>query len=171
MHSPEWNPTTAATRVAIEFLTLWMEPGEDAPQPAAKHIERVLDHPSPTQAEAIAGLLNLSTLLVASLAKAFGAADDDVGNQAREILRDSRSSCPSSRIGVAPAPIEGNRGRLVLACYDKVCLSTLARRRSKSVSRADVRAFSAPWADGLGRRALVVARFGPLATCKWHQLG
>jgi len=47
MLSPAWMPTTAATRVAIEFLTLWMEPGEDAPQPAAKHIDGVLDHPTP----------------------------------------------------------------------------------------------------------------------------
>ena len=94
MSSPEWNPTTAATRVAIEFLTFWMEPGEDAPRPAAEHIERVLDHPTPAQAEAIAGLLNLSTLLVVSLAKAWGAADDDVGERAGEILRELSPHLP-----------------------------------------------------------------------------
>jgi hypothetical protein len=88
MLSPEWIPTTAATRVAIEFLTLWMEPGDDAPRPAAKHIDGVLDHPTPAQAEAIAGLLHLNVLLVASLARAWGASEDDVALRAGEILRD-----------------------------------------------------------------------------------
>jgi len=94
MLSPEWAPTTAATRVAIEFVTLWMEPGEDAPQPAAKHIDGVLDHPTPAQAEAIAGLLHLNVLLVVSLARAWGASEEDVASQAREILRDMSQHLP-----------------------------------------------------------------------------
>jgi hypothetical protein len=36
------NQATAATRVAIEFLMLWMEPNR---QSAAEHILRVLDDP------------------------------------------------------------------------------------------------------------------------------
>jgi hypothetical protein len=67
------NQATAATRVAIEFLMLWMEP--DRPS-AAAHILRVLDDPAgPGKEHVIAGLLNLSMILAFDLAKANGAAD------------------------------------------------------------------------------------------------
>jgi hypothetical protein len=67
------NQATAATRVAIEFLMLWMEPSRPS---AAEHIVRVLDDPSgPGRDQVIAGLLNLSMILAFELAKANGAAD------------------------------------------------------------------------------------------------
>ena len=38
------NLETGSTRVAIEFLTLWMEPGDEAGQRAAEHITRSVRH-------------------------------------------------------------------------------------------------------------------------------
>lgn len=69
----EMNPATAATRVAIEFLTLWLEPDRER---AAAHIRGVLGDPDgPDAASIIAGQCNLSMILVLELAKAQGAAD------------------------------------------------------------------------------------------------
>jgi hypothetical protein len=68
------NPATAATRIAIEFLTLWLE---DNRQAAAEHMYDVLHDPASPQVEAlIAGLLNLSMLFAFEAAKANGAAPD-----------------------------------------------------------------------------------------------
>jgi hypothetical protein len=67
------NPATAATRVAIEFLTLWLE---DDRWVAAEHIYDVLHDPATPQTEAvIAGLLNLNMLFAFEAAKANGATD------------------------------------------------------------------------------------------------
>jgi hypothetical protein len=60
---------TAATRVAVEMLTLWMESGEQAREDAARHIYRVTaraDGLPDAQAtmRAMGGLLNLSMLLL-----------------------------------------------------------------------------------------------------------
>ena len=61
------------TRVAIEFLTLWMEPDR---QFAAEHITQALGDPgTPGRDHAIAGLLNLSMILAIELAQANGAED------------------------------------------------------------------------------------------------
>jgi len=71
------NQATAATRVAIEFLTLWMEPNRPS---AAAHFLRVLDDPGgPGRDQVIAGLLNLSMILAFDLAKANDAADYPAG--------------------------------------------------------------------------------------------
>jgi len=67
------NPATAATRVAIEFLMLWIEPNRPF---AAEHILQVLDEPGGIERDqVIAGLLNLSMILGFQLAKANGATD------------------------------------------------------------------------------------------------
>jgi hypothetical protein len=67
------NPVTASTRVAIEFLTVWLEGDK---QFATEHIYRVLKDPDGPGADmAIVGLLNLSTLLAFELAKARDAED------------------------------------------------------------------------------------------------
>jgi hypothetical protein len=67
------NPATDATRVAIEFLTLWIGPDR---QFAAEHIVQVTHDPDgPGSTQAIVGLLNLSMLLALQLAKANGATD------------------------------------------------------------------------------------------------
>jgi len=69
----EPNEATAATRVAIEFLMLWIESNRSF---AAEHILRVLDDPDgPGRERVVSGLLNLSMFLGFELAKANGAAD------------------------------------------------------------------------------------------------
>jgi hypothetical protein len=82
------NLETGSTRVAIEFLTLWMEPGDDAGQRAAEHITHVLHEEGEDPVSVIAGQLNLSMLLVLHLAKERGATEADMLQKAREILRD-----------------------------------------------------------------------------------
>jgi len=70
----EMNPATASTRVAVEFLTLWMESDRLR---AAEHFERVLDDPNgPPARSIIAGQCNLGMLLVLMLAKERGAGAD-----------------------------------------------------------------------------------------------
>jgi hypothetical protein len=67
------SQAAAATRVAIEFLMLWMEPNR---QSAAEHIVRVLDDSDgPGRYQVVAGLLNLSMIFAFEAAKANGAAD------------------------------------------------------------------------------------------------
>jgi hypothetical protein len=86
----EMNPATAATRVAIEFLTLWLEPD---PQRAAAHIRMVLGDPDgPDAGSIIAGQCNLGMILVLELAKAQGA--EDPPERAGEILRELSRQLP-----------------------------------------------------------------------------
>lgn len=67
------SQATDATRVAIEFLTLWMEQDRDG---AAAHITDVLTGPdAPQTAHVVAGLLNLNMFTIFELAKANGAHD------------------------------------------------------------------------------------------------
>ncbi|GGV15585.1 hypothetical protein [Streptomyces spectabilis] len=62
-----------ATRVAIEFLMLWMS--EDR-QAAAVHIAEVLHGDTPSDpAQVIAGLLNLNMLTIFELARTQGTQD------------------------------------------------------------------------------------------------
>jgi hypothetical protein len=62
------NPVTASTRVAIEFLTVWLEGDK---QFATEHINRVLKDPDePGADKVIVGLLNVSMLLAVELAEA-----------------------------------------------------------------------------------------------------
>ena len=57
----EMNPVTASTRVAIEFVTVWLEGDK---QFATEHINRILKDPDgPGADKAIVGLLKLSMLL------------------------------------------------------------------------------------------------------------
>jgi hypothetical protein len=87
----EMNPATASTRVGIEFLTLWMESGDAARLSAIQHIQRILNEPDGPSAamSIISGLLNLSMLLVFTLAREQGAETDDaLTEKAGDILRD-----------------------------------------------------------------------------------
>jgi hypothetical protein len=84
------NPITASTRVAIEFLTVWLEGDK---QFATEHIYRVLKDPDgPGADRAIVGLLHLSTLLVFELAKARGA--EDLQEWARKYLSNLSAQLP-----------------------------------------------------------------------------
>jgi hypothetical protein len=87
------SEATNATRIAIECLTLWMEPGEEARRNAAEHISKLRHDPGGPGADPIiVGLLNLSMLLVLQLAKAEGA--DDIAKRAGEILRELSPQLP-----------------------------------------------------------------------------
>ena len=79
---------TGVTRQAVEFLTLWLEPGVEARQSAAAHITRVTGQdPTGEWARTVAGLLNLSMFLVLMLAEARGArTDDEVSDEAQVVL-------------------------------------------------------------------------------------
>jgi hypothetical protein len=86
----EMNSAIAAIRVAIEFLTLWLE---DDRQRAAAHIRMALGDPDgPDAASIVAGQCNLSEILIFELAKAQGA--EDVRERAGEILREVSRQFP-----------------------------------------------------------------------------
>ena len=86
----EMNSATAATRVAIEFLTLYLEPDL---QHAAAHIRKVLGDPDgPDALSIIAGQCNLGMILVLELAKSQGAADPH--ERAGEILQELSRQLP-----------------------------------------------------------------------------
>jgi hypothetical protein len=71
----ETNPGTAATRVAVECLTLWLQSDR---QRAVDHIANLeLDPAGPGPTGLLVGLLNLSAWLVLTLAEERGAATDD----------------------------------------------------------------------------------------------
>jgi hypothetical protein len=73
MSDSDSQAATDATRIAIEFLTLWMEQDRNG---AAEHITRVMTDPEgPQTAHVVAGLLNLNMFTIFELAKANGAAD------------------------------------------------------------------------------------------------
>jgi hypothetical protein len=86
----EMNPATAAIRVAIEFLTLWLE---DDRQRAAAHIRMALGDPDgPDAAAIIGGQCYLTMVLIIELAKAQGA--EDLHERAGEILRELSRRLP-----------------------------------------------------------------------------
>jgi hypothetical protein len=70
----EANPATAATQVALECLTLWLQDRERA----IDHIANLEFDPSgPGPTNLIVGLLNLSAWLLISLAETQGEATDE----------------------------------------------------------------------------------------------
>jgi hypothetical protein len=86
----DMNPVTTSTRVAIEFLTVWLESDK---QFATEHIYRVLKDPDGPGADmAIVGLLNLSMLLALELAKERGA--EDLQEWARKYLSNFSAQLP-----------------------------------------------------------------------------
>ena len=86
----ERNSATAATRVAIELLTLYLEPDLER---AAAHIRTALGDPDgPDPASIIAGQCNLAMILALELANAQGAAD--LHERAREILQELSRQLP-----------------------------------------------------------------------------
>jgi hypothetical protein len=86
---------TAYTRVAIEFLTLWMEPGDQARIEAARHIQSIVDAPDANIRGIIAGLLNLNTVTLLELAKARGAMTEEMYYQvAGDFLRELSQGLP-----------------------------------------------------------------------------
>jgi hypothetical protein len=86
------NPATAGTRIAVEFVALWMEQDHLC---AAEHIARILNDPdTPGAPLIVAGQCNLAMLLVLMLAKERGAGADDMKDKAREILQDLSGDLP-----------------------------------------------------------------------------
>ena len=83
-------PTTAHTRIAVECLTLWLEPDRVG---AALHIA-LLKQDADEADEMIVGLLNLSHKLLLKLARERGATPYDLRDKAREILCDLSLKLP-----------------------------------------------------------------------------
>jgi hypothetical protein len=83
----ETNPGPAATRVAVECLTLWLEQDR---QRAIDHIANLEVDPSgPGPTNLIVGLLNLSSWLVLTFASAQRAtSEDELREKAGVILRE-----------------------------------------------------------------------------------
>lgn len=79
----------APTKVAIEMLTLCMEPGADARLRAAQHIAGVVHEPGGIGPDAvIAGLLNLNMLVLLQLVRERGATAENMLQQAGEFPRE-----------------------------------------------------------------------------------
>jgi hypothetical protein len=85
-------PGTKATRVAIEFLTLWMEPSTEARKRAAAHITEVMNEEETFSV--IAGLLNLNLLSLFHLAEERGADESNMVERARGILQEWSPQLP-----------------------------------------------------------------------------
>jgi hypothetical protein len=86
---------TAYTRVAIEFLTLWMEPGDQARIEAASHIQSIVEAADANIPGIIADLFNLNTVTLFELAKARGAMTEEVYYQvAGDFLRELSPGLP-----------------------------------------------------------------------------
>jgi hypothetical protein len=88
----ETDPATAATEVAIECLTLWLQDR----QRAIDHIANLeLDLSGPGPASLIVGLLHLSAWLLLSLAETQGEATDvELLEKATNILGKFRQQLP-----------------------------------------------------------------------------
>jgi len=90
----DMNPGTEATRVAIECLTLWIEPGKAARVAAAEHIAAIQHNPGgPGPDQIIKGLLNLSMFF--ELVKERGVErQEDYDAKAREVLQNLSPRLP-----------------------------------------------------------------------------
>ena len=88
----ETNPTTAATEVAVECLTLWLQDR----QQAIDHIANLQFDPSGSgPSTLIVGLLNLSSWLLISLVETQGEATDvELVEKARNLLRELSQQLP-----------------------------------------------------------------------------
>lgn len=92
---------TDSMRIAIEILTLWREPGDEARMRACEHIIDVVLGGS-TESEqrqnaitAVGGLLNISDLLLLRVAQREGAeSKDEIAMMAGEILRSISPQLP-----------------------------------------------------------------------------
>jgi hypothetical protein len=88
----ETNPATAATEVAIESLTLWLQDR----QRAIDHIANLQFDPRGSgPSTLIVGLLNLSSWLLISLAETQGEATDvELVEKATNLLRELSQQLP-----------------------------------------------------------------------------
>jgi hypothetical protein len=103
----ETNPTAAATEVAVECLTLWLEDR----QRAIDHIANLeLDPSGPGPTQLIVGLLNLSSWLLVSLAETEGEATDvELVEKATDILHRLSERLTEEQAGLH-ATTEGGSG-------------------------------------------------------------
>ena len=103
----ETNPATAATEVAVECLTLWLQDR----QRAIDHIANVEVDPSgPGPTNLILGLLNLSSWMLFSLAETQGEATDvELQKKAINILRTLSERLTEEQAGLH-ATTEGGSG-------------------------------------------------------------
>jgi hypothetical protein len=81
------SDSTAATRVAVELLNVWLE-RDTPPIQAVQYIYNVLEAPeTPGIKQVILGQLHLAELLLLMLAKARGANPYELRAKAHELLR------------------------------------------------------------------------------------
>jgi hypothetical protein len=79
--------STAATRVAVELLNVWLDRGAP-PIHAVQYISNVLEAPeTPNIKQVILGQLRVAELLLLMLAKARGANPYEVRAKAHELLQ------------------------------------------------------------------------------------
>lgn len=87
----EMPPTTACMRVAVECLTLWIEPHRPS---AALHIALLKQEPDEAD-RIIVGLLNLGDMLLLEFARQRGAKTaEEVAKETSQILRDLSITLP-----------------------------------------------------------------------------
>jgi hypothetical protein len=90
----EMFPPTRTTRIAVEFLTLWLVPGDEARLTAARHINEVINRSDTHVESVIVGHLNLAMLLLIMLAKERGATGENLLQRAGDILRELSRGLP-----------------------------------------------------------------------------
>jgi hypothetical protein len=89
------EPTTEATRIAVEFLTLWIQPEAQARAEATAYIEQRLSEPgTPPIEEVLAGHLNLARLLLFRCAVQESNCPDDLFRDVQAILQQMSPSLP-----------------------------------------------------------------------------
>jgi len=89
------QPTTQATRIAVEFLTLWIQPDAEARAEATAYICQRLTEPDALPIEdVLAGHLNLARLLLFRCAVQESNNPDDLFRDVQAILQQMSPSLP-----------------------------------------------------------------------------
>ena len=89
------HESVAATRVAIECLTLWLENAPESRLNAAQHIRGLITEPDgPGAAQIITGLLNLNTMVLLELMEVREDPAEDMLKEAGDYLREYSRQLP-----------------------------------------------------------------------------
>ncbi len=90
MHEP-----TAATRIAVECLTLWLQPGAEAWVAAAEHMVELMGTPiNATSIDMVSGLLNLNVWVLFDLMKERGLSLHEADAGVARYLQDLSARLP-----------------------------------------------------------------------------
>ena len=92
------EPTTQAARIAVEFLTLWIQPEAEARAEATTYIEQRLSEPdAPSYQDVLAGHLELARLLLFRCAVQESACPDHLFRDVQAILQQMAPKLPEDR--------------------------------------------------------------------------